>query len=94
MAATAVQPQYEEVIHFEWDLPSLLRIFCSSEDRPAKTEFILGATTLVARGEYVEVFNCRQYLDKFFPEIGVSLVKAIIESLDAVEDTVGKLIAC
>lgn len=80
-------------MYFEWELPSLLRTFCSSADRPAKTEFILGATTLVAMGEYVEVFNCRQYLDKFYPEIGVSLVKAIIESLDAAKKTVGKLIA-
>lgn len=78
---------------FEWELPSLLRSWDRSADRRAKTEFVLGAITLVATGKYIELYSCRQYLDKFFPERGVKLVKNIIRSLDSSDPVAGKSVA-
>ncbi|KUL83262.1 hypothetical protein ZTR_10455 [Talaromyces verruculosus] len=70
-----------EVMIFEWELPALLGYRFPRADFHAKTEFVLEATTLVARGRYIELYSCRQYLDKFFPERGVELVENIIKSL-------------
>ncbi|KAF3396585.1 hypothetical protein DPV78_007779 [Talaromyces pinophilus] len=72
-------------IIFEWELPSLLKSWDPSADRRAKTEFVLEAITLVARGKYIEVYSCRQYLNKFFPERGVKLVENIIKSLNSLD---------
>ena len=78
---------------FEWELPALLGYWFPGKDLRAKTEFVLEAITLVARGKYIELYSCRQYLDKFFPERGVELVENIIKSLDSFDRIFGKSVA-
>jgi hypothetical protein len=78
------------VMSFEWELPALLENRFPSAGRRAKTEFVLDAITLVARGKFIELYSCRQYLDKFFPERGVRLVETIIKSRDTVGFVIGK----
>ncbi|KAE8548021.1 hypothetical protein EYB25_009814 [Talaromyces marneffei] len=81
-AAETYISQKLEVINFRWELPSLLKIRVPSAGHRAKTEFVLGAITLVVRGKYIEPSSCRQYLDKFYPEKGVKLVETILRALD------------
>jgi hypothetical protein len=52
----------------------------SANDR-TKKEFVLGATTLLARGDSVELMTCRQYLESHHPDRGVKLVEIVIDAL-------------
>lgn len=68
---------------FEWELPLWLQTLPDDTGRHTPKELIFDATILVARGEYVEPFSCKRYLDKFHPGKGVELVGTIMNALNS-----------
>ncbi|KAL4783299.1 hypothetical protein BJX76DRAFT_358162 [Aspergillus varians] len=79
------QPQEQELITVNWEMPSLLRLWSSSADGLARRDFVLGAITLVVMGNYIEPITCKEYLEGFHSERGVELVETIINALSAPE---------
>ncbi|KAL4744259.1 hypothetical protein BDW72DRAFT_199789 [Aspergillus terricola var. indicus] len=77
------QLQDQELITFNWELPSLLQAWSPSANRLARRDFVLGAITLVVMGNHVELMTCKQYLEGFHPERGVKLVEIIINALSS-----------
>ncbi|KAL4935951.1 hypothetical protein BDV06DRAFT_217036 [Aspergillus oleicola] len=63
------QLQEQELITFNWELPSLLQVWSSNADHLARRDFVLGAITLVVMG--------------FNPERGVKLVEIIMNALSS-----------
>ncbi|KAG2416700.1 hypothetical protein HFD88_007916 [Aspergillus terreus] len=68
-------------VYFLWELPSLLVRIKPDADAHAMKEYVLGAITLVAKSDFIELKTCRQYLEKYHPSRGLKVVEAILEAL-------------
>lgn len=75
---------------FKWELPLWLQTLAADTGRHTQKYFIFDATTLVVRGKYVELFSCKQYLEKFHPERGVEFVEAIVNALNSSDPVMGE----
>ncbi|EAU37276.1 predicted protein [Aspergillus terreus NIH2624] len=71
------------IFDFDWELPSLLQNILPRRDAHAVKEYVLGAITLVAKSDFIELKTCRQYLEKYHPSRGLKVVEAILEALDS-----------
>ncbi|KAE8365207.1 hypothetical protein BDV27DRAFT_157120 [Aspergillus caelatus] len=90
LAEGSANDRSQEMMIFDWELPSVLQRLSSGTDDPVGRYPGSNSITLSAKGDYVEMMTCQQYRKSFHPDRGVKLVEVIINALSSPSDINGR----